>query len=392
MSIRRYIMKRGILKILGISLMLMMLATTLSFADVGTDPDPEETTAFGFRPFETEALQLSEEQKDAISKNITSSVKLRAEKSFLSLNSENGLISSPAENDCYGLAEELAFDISVNDSYTNTYTSPVILIYNSKDQLVDSFEGNSAADAGGWTNYQGSVKLHLSKYITGTYTFWLVNWPCNSNGVLDKAFADRWFDECEWSWTRFYVGPYGKPTILSTLSNTAQKTNDVIWDKSNVKGEDRYEINWRARGLDYWASRTVGVTTRGTTSGLTIGQLYEIRVRPMYGGIGGKWSDTVYRYFHTPEKIRLKSDSKGSFTMSWQKNPEATGYQVMYSTNSNGAGAAQNINNVGASHTSFTKHGLESGTTYYVQVREIRRVGETNYIGNISCPVAVTVK
>ena len=35
---------------------------------------------------------------------------------------------------------------------------------------------------------------------------------------------------------------------------------------------------------------------------------------------------------------------------------------------------------------------LKSGTTYYVQEREIRKVGGINYIGNISIPVAVKVK
>ena len=55
-------------------------------------------------------------------------------------------------------------------------------------------------------------------------------------------------------------------------------------------------------------------------------------------------------------------------------------------------GAAKNINTVGASATSFTKKGLKSGTTYYVQIREIKKVGSTTYIGNISNPVKVKVK
>jgi hypothetical protein len=35
---------------------------------------------------------------------------------------------------------------------------------------------------------------------------------------------------------------------------------------------------------------------------------------------------------------------------------------------------------------------LQSGKTYYVQVREVRSVGGKNYIGNISNPVAVKIK
>lgn len=186
--------------------------------------------------------------------------------------------------------------------------------------------------------------------------------------------------------------PTGKVTILNTIANSAKKTNDVIWDKSKVKNATNYEINWRARGASKWASTTVGNTVRGTTSGLTIKGLYEIRVRPMNSAKAGQWSNSVYRYFHTTEKIRLTSKGKGSFTMSWKKNPQATGYQVLFTTNKNGSGAANNINTVGANATSFTKSGLRSGTTYYVQVREIKRVGSITYIGNISCPVAIKVK
>ena len=199
----------------------------------------------------------------------------------------------------------------------------------------------------------------------------------------------------------------GKVTILNTVANSAKKTNDVIWDKSKVTGATGYIIEWRARGATKWASTRVGNVTRGVTSGLTIGNLYEIRVTPYKAAtasteeVKGTPSDIVYRYFFTTQKIRLASNSKGTFTMSWAKDSKATSYQVLYTTNSNGAGAAQNIKTVGASATSITVkdikvsgkvQALKSGTTYYVQVREVRSVGGKNYIGNISCPVAVKVK
>ena len=203
------------------------------------------------------------------------------------------------------------------------------------------------------------------------------------------------------------TAPTSKVTILNTVANSAKKTNDVIWDKSKVKGATGYIIEWRARGASKWASTRVGNVTRGVTSGLTIGNLYEIRVTPYKAAtattaeVKGTPSDIVYRYFFTTQKIRLASNSKGTFTMSWAKDPKATSYQVLYTTNSNGAGAAQNIKTAGASATSITVKDikvngkvqkLKSGTTYYVQVREVRTVGGKNYIGNISCPVAVKVK
>lgn len=196
------------------------------------------------------------------------------------------------------------------------------------------------------------------------------------------------------------VKPTGKATILNTIANSAKKQNDVIWDKSKIKNATHYEVNWKARSSKTWASKTVGNTVRATTTKLTIKGLYEFRVRPKrivkVGSstitASGDWSNTVYRYFHTTERIRLASKAPGSFTISWKHNPQATGYQIMYTTNSNGAGAANNIKTVGARATSYTQKGLKKGTTYYVQIREIRKVGNTAYIGNISCPVAVKTK
>jgi hypothetical protein len=199
------------------------------------------------------------------------------------------------------------------------------------------------------------------------------------------------------------IGPE-RHTIRNTISNSAKGTCDVIWD-NDAEDYCKYQLAWRPKD-GKWLFRNVN-SCRGQAYGLKVGSLYEIKVRPYIDlpdtseKLFGVWSDSVYRYFHTTQKIRLASRSKGSFTMSWAKNPKATGYQILYTTNKNGAGAANNIVNLGANTTSVTRktikvgsrnQALKSGTTYYVQVREIRKVGGINFIGNISCPVAVKVK
>ena len=190
----------------------------------------------------------------------------------------------------------------------------------------------------------------------------------------------------------------GRTTIRNTIANTIDtpKYNDVIYDR--VAGATGYDVTYRHINSSSWVTKRTGNTIRGRMSGLSIRGLYQVKVRARkaetatYKAAVGAYSPVVYRYFFTVQRIRLKSASKGSFTMSWAKDPGATGYQVMFSTRSNGAGAANNINNIGANGTSFTKRGLQSGRTYYVQVRAIKRVGDKNYIGNISIPVAVRVK
>ncbi len=217
----------------------------------------------------------------------------------------------------------------------------------------------------------------------------------------------NFYEAVDYHFTLGYAKPSGNVTIKNTIANSARKTNTVVWDKSKIRGANGYEINWKARGASKWASRKVGNVTRGDTSGLTIGGLYEIRVRPylaLYSSsyvVYGSWSPTVYRYFYTTQRIRLASKSKGSFTMSWARDGKASGYQVLYTTNKNGSGAAKNIKTVGSLASSITVRDikvngkttrLQSGRTYYVQVREYRKIGSKTYYGNISRPVAVKVK
>lgn len=379
-------MKKRILRRLSVGVMILILTTVFSFA---ANEPAQNGKSYGLEPVASGVVKDSAKAKEAIRNDANSSNDTVDSNISNKAYGSYGTIYSPAAYSCYGLADTINFNISVRDTYDDAFTCPVVAIYNA-NKLVEYYEGDSAANTTGWTNYKGSAKLHLSKYTSGTHWFWLINWPCDQYGNLYDV--DDWYKYCEWINVPFYIGPYGKVTILNTVANSAKRTNDVIWSKSGVKGANKYEINWRARGASKWASRTVGNVTRGVTSGLTVGNLYEIRVRPKKGGIGGKWSNTVYRYFHTTQRIRLRSTGKGSFTMSWARNPQATGYQVMFSTNKNGAGAAKNINTVSASATSFTKRGLQSGRTYYVQVRELRKVGGTTYIGNISIPVAVRVR
>lgn len=298
----------------------------------------------------------------------------------------------------------------------------------------------TCTESGEAERYCVVCKCRESKYIPAKDHDW-TNWSswsptqCNNEG-FDFRQCMR-CDEVEYrslgygphlfydGWVVNYIGPYGKGisafrdcvycgyhedifapggavTIRNTIANSAKRTNDVIWSYDEAT---KYQMAYRPRN-GTWLFKNVR-NERGQMTGLKIGSLYEIKVRPYIDlpesseKLFGDWSEIIYRYFHTTQKIRLTSKSKGTFTMSWAKNPNATGYQILYTTNKNGSGAAQNIVNIGANATSVTRstiklngktQTLKSGVTYYVQVREIKRVGSINYIGNISCPVAVKVK
>ena len=291
----------------------------------------------------------------------------------------------------YGSTMNIQF--RTKDHWANYYTLPTVTILNANLDEVETLIAKKPAvknKTSGY-NWTWTLKVGGKPIPAGKYYIGVVTLPCDSAGNVPEDIDGFQIPTIVKS---FYIVPSGKVIITNSIEKKKKKTNNVIWDKSKVKGASNYQISWRAKG-GKWTYKNVGNTIRGTSTGLTIGQLYEYRVRP-YGNkdskLYGSWSNLVYRYFHTTERIRLASKNKGSFTISWKNNPKATKYQVMFTTNRNGSGAAKNINNIGKGKTSFTKTGLRSGVIYYVQIREVRNYAGKNWIGNISKPIAIRVR
>lgn len=356
----------------------------LSFAAEDTDPgyvsDPEATKAIS--------------DYIATHQNIVEDTdKVRAFEEESEYASGRIWLDKPTEDQRVPYGSTMTIQFRTKDHWTSYRTLPVIMIFNKNEDEVDTLVAEEMAARGKTTQYKWNYPLKVDgKAIpVGTYYIGLAAMPCDSAGNI---LEDPDGFNVPIIMRSFYISPSGKVTIKNTIANSAKKTNDVIWDKSKVKSATNYQISWRAKG-GKWAYKNTGNVVRGVTTGLKKGQLYEIRVRP-YGNNDskcyGSWSNSIYRYFHTTEKIRLASRKKGTFTISWKNNPQATGYQVMFTTNRNGSGAAKNINNIRRGQTSFTKSGLRSGVTYYVQIREVRNYAGKNWIGNISKPVRVRVK
>ena len=204
--------------------------------------------------------------------------------------------------------------------------------------------------------------------------------------------------ECHETWTEAIpvTKAPGTPTLTNVLANSKEKTNTGKW--RTVSDATGYEMQWKTRGAANGPSVTVGNTYYAVARNQKVGSLYQYKVRAVKGetqsseAATGKWSNTLYRYFYTVKKIRI-SGVKGGVSVGWQKDANATGYQILYSdSNKYTDGTGAKIVNVSKNATTKTVSGLKSGKTYYVQIRAIKKVGNTAYIGNISNPVAVKVK
>ncbi len=193
------------------------------------------------------------------------------------------------------------------------------------------------------------------------------------------------------------AGKVDKPRLLNVFANTSKKLNTAKWKK--VPGATGYEASWRTRGAKTWSSFKVGAAgTTATANNQKVGALYEYKVRATkkatatHTAATSSWSNVLYRYYYTVQKIRTKG-VKGGINVSWAKDKNATGYQILYTTSTkytDGTGAK--IYNVSNKATSATIKGLQKGKTYQVQIRAIKKVGGTAYIGNLSSPIMEKVK
>jgi hypothetical protein len=179
------------------------------------------------------------------------------------------------------------------------------------------------------------------------------------------------------------------------LADAKLKTTTFTWSGSEKK-----------------PTATVTAKVNGTTKTLKAGTDYTITyknnksVGKATATIKGKgnYSGTKTKTFKiNPKGTTLKASkyftkTKTTVTVKWAKQANKmstsriTGYEVQMATNKAFTKGKKTAKVKGYSSVSkkFTK--LKSGKTYYVQVREIKKVGGVNYIGNISKPVAVKIK
>ena len=93
----------------------------------------------------------------------------------------------------------------------------------------------------------------------------------------------------------------------------------------------------------------------------------------------------------TPIITSLTSSAKKQMTVKWQKNTQATYYEIQYSINSNFS-SAKTVKVTGANNISKVIYNLTAGKKYYVRVRGCKTVNGANYCSPWSAQKNVTIK
>ncbi len=121
-------------------------------------------------------------------------------------------------------------------------------------------------------------------------------------------------------------------------------------------------------------------TVSGTKSAKKIGT-YRITVK-----LKGRYSGTKYLYYTIcPKKVsslKLKSSAKKQLTVSFKKDSNVDGYQIVYATNSKFSKGKKTVTIKSYKTYKKTIKKLKSKTTYYVKVRAFKKVGGNTIYGD----------
>ena len=109
----------------------------------------------------------------------------------------------------------------------------------------------------------------------------------------------------------------------------------------------------------------------------------------------GDYTGTITRYFYIKPKaaniISVKSSKKACIKVTWKKDPQVSGYRIVYATNSKFS-KGKTFLTVKASKRSRTITKLSKGKKYYVKVQRYKTIDGKKIYGEYSKVRTVTVK
>lgn len=177
-------------------------------------------------------------------------------------------------------------------------------------------------------------------------------------------------------------------TKVSALTNTAAGIK-ISWNKiSNAKG---YYVYRKANGGSYARIATIrdgATTTYEDNAKLTNGAAYEYAVKAYNGSTTSRYISLVTVRLARHTIASCASTSAGTVSVKWNRNSNATGYQVGYKLGT----TLKTVTIRNNTTLSYQLKGLSQGKKYNIYVRGYKTVGGKNYYSAWSAAKSVTVK
>ena len=207
----------------------------------------------------------------------------------------------------------------------------------------------------------GTAKCKITgkgKYTgTRTVSFKIVRNPGSAGSTSSKTSGKTFRVKLSKD-TYIYNGEYRKPSVKVTAGNKSITARNYT-----VKYSDNRSVG----------TATVTVTGKGDYSG--------------YKGTA-KFTITLKK----PSLSSVKSTTEGQLYAKWQKDTQADGYQIQYSTRKNFSDNDRTKLVKSGRITDCTIEKLTSGKKYYVRMRSFKKVGSKNSYSEWSAVKERTIK
>ena len=291
-------------------------------------------------------------------------------------------------NKVYGPYSDVVSAVTKLDALTNLKATA-----DSTGSVIVSW--NAVSGATGYSVYR-STSLNGTYSLTGNVTGTSRRCSALTSG---KQYYFKVVPYVEYSGIKYYgqaVVVTGVPQLNAPLNVVASATSTnaakVSWNAvTSATGYVVYRST--TENGTYTRLATISATSRNC-SGLTSGKKYYFKVcayveyngTKYYGEMSGPVS--VVPPCAAPGDVKVVRNSSTSVKVTWSRTEGATAYVVYRATSANGTytrlGKVSSLNRVCT--------GLTTGNTYYFKVCAVVTIDGTDYYGNTSDPVKITVR
>ena len=315
---------------------------------------------------------------------------------FAHVTGSNGSITTNAMASVqagYALVSYDRYKNSRNSLYDMT-DSERLFTPDKADISIDKLTSNNGVVKLTWNKVEGAHIYDIYRLASGEKSYTRIA-TTTGTGYTDKAVTKGKKYAYMIKTDSGNVAGSSSASKIAVLADTRAEVQNaasgiaVNWNK--VPGATGYTVYRMDSTAKTW--RKLSVTTKNSYTDKTVKKNLKYRYAikaTASGAVGGYVSAATYRI--APESIKaITSPSKKSIKVQCNRDTFATGYQVMYSLNSNFSSSKKiTVRDNRLTTTSFRVY--RSGSRYYVRVRAYKKVGATVYYGSWSPAKSVIAK